>query len=193
MRASVRWVSLPLVVFCLASVSALAQQTDPQLAQNLKRLSIEELTQLDITTASRRVEPLAQVAAAVSVIRGEDIRRSGAANLAEALRLADGIAVARADNETWAISTRGFNISTANKLLVLIDGRTVYSPLYRRHLLVGPGCPADRHRPYRGDTRARAAPCGAQTPSTASSTSSPRARRTRRGRRSWSRPAPRSG
>ena len=130
MRASVRWVSLPLVVFGLASVPALAQQTDPQLAQNLKRLSIEELTQLDITTASRRVEPLAQVAAAVSVIRGEDIRRSGAANLAEALRLADGIEVARADNETWAISTRGFNISTANKLLVLIDGRTVYSPLY---------------------------------------------------------------
>ena len=100
------------------------------LAQNLKRLSIEELTHLDITTASRREEPLAQTAAAVSVIRGEDIRRAGVANLPEALRLADGVMVARANNESWAITTRGFNISTANKLLVLIDGRTVYSPLF---------------------------------------------------------------
>ena len=130
MGAAVRSVCLPLVVAFFTVASAFAQQPDAQVAQNLKRLSIEELTQLDITTASRRVEPLAQVAAAVSVIRGEDIRRAGAANLAEALRLADGIAVARADNETWAISTRGFNITTANKLLVLIDGRTVYSPVF---------------------------------------------------------------
>jgi iron complex outermembrane receptor protein len=114
----------------VAGPALYAQQPDPLLSQNLKRLSIEELTQLDITTASRRIEPLAQVAAAVSVIRGEDIRRAGVANLAEALRLADGIEVARVNNGTWAISTRGFNISTANKLLVLIDGRTVYSPLY---------------------------------------------------------------
>ena len=121
---------LPPCFVLLAALAAVAQDSPAQLAQNLKRLSIEELTQLDITTASRRVEPLAQVAAAVSVIRGEDIRRAGVANLAEALRLADGIAVARADNQTWAISTRGFNISTANKILVLIDGRTVYSPLF---------------------------------------------------------------
>jgi iron complex outermembrane recepter protein len=117
------------VIVLLGRTHVAAQDLDAQLAQNLKRLSIEELTQLDITIASRRVEPLAQVAAAVSVIRGEDIRRAGVTNLAEALRLADGIAVARADNTTWAISTRGFNITTANKLLVLIDGRTVYSPL----------------------------------------------------------------
>ena len=125
-------------VTLMAAVAAGAQSPDPlfpqpagtPLAQNLKRLSIEELTQLDITTASRRSEPLSQAAAAVSVLRGEDIRRSGAANLAEALRLADGIEVARADNGSWSISARGFNISTSNKLLVLIDGRTVYSPLF---------------------------------------------------------------
>lgn len=113
-----------------AATPAAAQTPDAQLAQNLKKLTIEELTQLDITTASRRVEPLAHAAAAVAVIRGEDLRRSGVTNLAEALRLAEGAAVARADNQTWAISTRGFNISTANKILVLIDGRTVYSPLF---------------------------------------------------------------
>ena len=130
MRVSVRsWFSV--LAACVVAGSALhAQEPDPQLAQNLKRLSIDELTQLDITTASRRIEPLAQVASAVSVIRGEDIRRAGIANLAEALRLADGIEVARVDNGTSAISARGFNIPTANKLLVLIDGRTVYSPLF---------------------------------------------------------------
>jgi iron complex outermembrane receptor protein len=120
---------LLIALACLLRVAPAAAQ--PQMAaQDLKRLSIEELTQVDITTASRRAEPLAQVAAAVSVIRGEDIRRAGVTTLAEALRLADGIAVARADASTWAISARGFNIPTANKLLVLIDGRTVYSPLF---------------------------------------------------------------
>ena len=121
---------VPSLILALAAAVPAAAQDPAQLAQNLKKLTIEELTQLDITTASRRVEPLAQVAAAVSVVRGEDIRRSGVTNLAEALRLAEGIAVARADNATWAISTRGFNIPTANKILVLIDGRTVYSPLF---------------------------------------------------------------
>jgi iron complex outermembrane receptor protein len=130
MRVSVRSWFLLLAAFLVAGSALYAQEPDPQLAQNLKRLTIDELTQLDITTASRRLEALAQVASAVSVIRGEDIRRAGIANLAEALRLADGIEVARADNGTWAISARGFNISTANKLLVLIDGRTIYSPLF---------------------------------------------------------------
>ena len=114
----------------LLASEAAAQEPVSTLAQDLKKLSIEELTQLDITTASKRSEPLLQTPYAVSVIRGEDIRRAGSMNLAEALRLADGVAVARADNATWAISARGFNITTANKLLVLIDGRTVYSPLF---------------------------------------------------------------
>lgn len=121
---------VPSLILALPSIASAQQESATQLAQNLKKLSIEELTQLDITTASRRVEPLALAAAAVSVLRGEDLRRAGVTNLAEALRLADGIDVARADNETWAISTRGFNIPTANKILVLIDGRTVYSPLF---------------------------------------------------------------
>jgi iron complex outermembrane receptor protein len=173
------------LVWCLYTIgfwatAAAAQTTPEQLAQNLKKLSIEELTQLDITTASRRIEPLARVAAAVSVIRGEDIRRAGVANLPEALRLADGIAVGRADNETWAISTRGFNISTANKLLVLIDGRTVYSPLFAGTFWSVQDLPLasiDRIEVIRGP----GARSGAPTPSTASSTSSPRARPRRRG------------
>lgn len=99
-------------------------------AQELKRLSIEELAELDVTSVSRRVERLAQTAAAVSVVRQEDIRRTGVTTLAEAMRLADGVDVARSDGRTWNVTARGFNIVTANKLLVLMDGRTLYSPLF---------------------------------------------------------------
>ena len=117
--------------------SAAAQQTPPDppppyppLAQQLKRLSIEELAELDVTSVSRRVERLAQTAAAISVVRQDDIRRTGVAMLAEAVRLADSIDVARSDGRTWNITARGFNIVTANKLLVMMDGRTLYSPLF---------------------------------------------------------------
>jgi iron complex outermembrane recepter protein len=97
--------------------------------QDLKRLSIEELAQLDVTTVSRRVERLSEAAAAISIIRQDDIRRTGVTSLPEAMRLADGLDVARTGTG-WSISARGFNIGTANKMLVLMDGRTLYSPLY---------------------------------------------------------------
>src|SRR5687768_8464701 len=120
--------SIWLLLSFSAAVSAQTETTTT--AQDLKRLSIEELAEIDVTSVSRRVERLAQAAAAVSVIRQDDIRRTGVVSLAEAMRLADGLDVARYDARTWAISARGFNISTANKLLVLMDGRTLYSPLF---------------------------------------------------------------
>jgi iron complex outermembrane recepter protein len=108
-----------------------APQTPPTYqTQDLKRLSIEELSQIDITTVSRRVEQLSHATAAVSVLRHEDLRRAGVTTLAEAVRLATGIHAAQVFGSGWAISARGFNISTANKLLVAIDGRTVYSPVF---------------------------------------------------------------
>ena len=99
-------------------------------ALNLKKLSLEELSQIDVTSASRRPERLSSVAAAVSVVRGEDVRRAGVTILAEAMRLGDGVDVARVNGSTWALTTRGFQISTANKALVLVDGRSTYSPLF---------------------------------------------------------------
>ncbi|MEO8259416.1 MAG: TonB-dependent receptor plug domain-containing protein [Acidobacteriota bacterium] len=133
-------VSLRLIGACCLSVLAIDplqaqeagfnQSPSAQSAQDLKRLTIEELADLTVTTAAKRIERLSDVAAAISVIREEDIRRSGATSLAEALRLADGVHLAQVYGPGWAISARGFNISTANKLLVLIDGRTVYSPLF---------------------------------------------------------------
>src|SRR5688572_21636596 len=130
---------LLLLSLCLGAAPAAAQTPSAppsspakgsSLAQDLKRLTIEELAELDVTSVSRRVERLAQTASAISVVRQEDIRRSGVATLAEAMRLADGLDVARSDGRTWNITARGFNIVTANKLLVLMDGRTLYSPLF---------------------------------------------------------------
>ncbi len=110
--------------------AALAQDQQASRAQDLKRLSIEELSEIDVTSVSRRAEHLADTAAAVSVVRQDDIRRSGVTTLAEAIRLADAIDVARIDSATWGISARGFNTNPANKLLVLIDGRSIYSQLF---------------------------------------------------------------
>ena len=85
---------------------------------------------LEVTTVSRQAEKLSEAASAVQVITGEDIRRSGATSIAEALRLAPNLQVAQVNSSQWAISARGFNNVLANKLLVLIDGRTVYTPFY---------------------------------------------------------------
>ena len=121
-------ISIALILWCAGNVRA--QGNVSVSAQDLKRLSIEELAELDVTSVSRRAERLSQTAAAVSVLRQDDIRRTGVVTLAEAMRLADGLDVARYDGRTWAVSARGFNISTANKLLVMLDGRTLYSPLF---------------------------------------------------------------
>ena len=124
------------VALCLLLLSpaalaqSLAQDAEGTQARDLKKLSIEELTQVEVVSVSRRTEVLSNTAAAVSVIREVDIRRSGAVILAEALRLGGAVDVARVSGSTWGISIRGFNISTANKLLVLIDGRSTYSGLF---------------------------------------------------------------
>jgi iron complex outermembrane receptor protein len=103
-----------------------AQSTDTDLA----RLPLEQLTETEVTLASRREQRLLQAPQAVYVISEEDIRRSGATSIAEALRMVPGVEVDRIDSNKWAISVRGFNGRFANKLLVLMDGRSVYSPLF---------------------------------------------------------------
>jgi len=93
-------------------------------------MSLEELMNQDVTSVSREPEPLLQAPAAIQVITNDEIRRSGASSLPEALRLADNLEVAQDNAHDWNISARGFNADLSNKLLVLIDGRTVYSPLF---------------------------------------------------------------
>ncbi len=97
-------------------------------AQKLGNLTIEQLMGVEITSVSKKEEPLLDATSAIYVITREDIRRSGATSIPEALRMAPGLQVARIDGNRWAISARGFNGEFANKLLVLIDGRTVYTP-----------------------------------------------------------------
>ncbi len=96
----------------------------------LKKMSVEELMNIEVTSVSRHPEKLSDTASAIQVITGEQIHRSGASSLPEALRLAGNLEVAQVDSRQWAVSARGFNNTTANKMLVLIDGRTVYTPLY---------------------------------------------------------------
>jgi len=99
--------------------------------QDLARLSLEELSMVEVTSVSRRPEALADAAAAIYVISAEDIRRSGATSLAEALRLAPNLNVQRVNASDYAISARGFNgYETSNKLLVLVDGLSIYSTLH---------------------------------------------------------------
>jgi iron complex outermembrane receptor protein len=114
--------------FAVAATPVIASAV-PEL-KDLERLSLEELANVVVTSVSRRPERLSDVAASAFVITNEDIRRSGATSLPEALRLAPNLQVARADANQYAITARGFNATTANKLLVMIDGRTVYSPLF---------------------------------------------------------------
>ncbi len=95
----------------------------------LADLSLEQLADLPVTSVSKKPEPLANAAASVYVITNDDIRRSGARTLPEALRLAPNLEVAQLDADGWAISARGADATSADKLLVLIDGRIIYSPL----------------------------------------------------------------
>ncbi|HEX4635695.1 MAG TPA: TonB-dependent receptor [Rhizomicrobium sp.] len=114
----------------LLTPAAQGQTVNSSIPNDVRQLSIEELANVAITSVSRRPEPLAQAPAAVFVISADDIRRAGAINLPEALRLAPNLEVARLNGFSYTISARGFNSpEAANKLLVLIDGRNVYSPL----------------------------------------------------------------
>jgi iron complex outermembrane receptor protein len=112
----------------LAACSLPAAGAD--LRASLTDLSLEQLANIEVTSVAKRVQRLADVAGSVYIISAEDIRRAGVLTLPEALRLAPNLQVARADANQYAITARGFNSVLANKMLVLIDGRTVYSPLF---------------------------------------------------------------
>jgi iron complex outermembrane receptor protein len=109
------------------SVSSTAHENS---SSDILETDIEDLMKMKVTSVSKRPEQLSDAAAAIHVITQEDIRRSGATSIPEALRLSPGMEVARQDAHTWAISSRGFNDEFANQLLVLMDGRSVYTPLF---------------------------------------------------------------
>ena len=99
-------------------------------AGDLSDMNIEQLMDLEVTTVSKKTQKLSETSAAIYVISSEDIQHSGASSLAEVMRMAPGVNVARINQSQWAVSARGFNHLYSNKLLVLIDGRSVYSSFF---------------------------------------------------------------
>ena len=124
--------TLALLALFVPGRKAAAQGAAPEDTRtaSLADLTLEQLSNIVVTLVSRRNESLSDAAASVYVISSDDIRRAGVTSLPEALRLAPNLQVARADANQYAITARGFNSVLANKMLVMIDGRTVYSPLF---------------------------------------------------------------
>ncbi|HLG57043.1 MAG TPA: TonB-dependent receptor plug domain-containing protein [Vicinamibacterales bacterium] len=114
---------------CLGTAASLAH-AQTRAPADWAAMSIEELMEIKVTSASRKEQRVTDTPAAVYVITQEDIRRSGMTSIPELLRLAPGVQVARINSNSWAISVRGFNDLLSDKVLVLIDGRTVYNPLF---------------------------------------------------------------
>jgi iron complex outermembrane receptor protein len=119
-----RTVSLLSLICALPSLTA-AQEQKPDLSD----ISLDTLANTEITSVSRKGEKLSKAAAAVFVITQEDIRRSGLTSIPELLRMVPGLTVAQIDANKWAVTARGFNERFADKMLVLMDGRTIFDPL----------------------------------------------------------------
>ena len=113
----------------LVALPCAANNATPDELDTLKRMSFEELMNVEVTSVSRTKEPLRDAAAAVAIVTHDDIRRSGATNIPDALRLVPGIHVAEQTASSWAMSARGFSNVNSEKLLVLSDTRSIYTPL----------------------------------------------------------------
>src|SRR5712675_999421 len=136
-RASIRGIAIASTLALLLCLTVTDQMTPAQAVpsnqnppENLKQLSLEQLGNVEVTTASKEPEQVWRTPAAIYVITQEDIRRSGATSIGEVLRLAPGLEVARTDSDHWAVGVRGFGGPFSKSLLVLVDGRSVYSPLF---------------------------------------------------------------
>jgi iron complex outermembrane receptor protein len=130
-------VSLFVLGLTLLAGEAFAQSREPTTLppspsageRDLSQVSLEDLMNIKVTSVSKKEQKMSQAAAAIFVITQEDIRRSGATNIPDLLRLVPGLDVSQINANSWAIAARGFNTQFENKLLVLIDGRAVYTPL----------------------------------------------------------------
>lgn len=133
----------PLVLLALLEPSLASVVSAGIEVEDLTELSLEQLMDLEVTSVSRTSESLSRAPAAVTVLTSEDLRRSGATSVMEALRLVPGLQVARISASRWAITARGFNGPFANKMLVMVDGRTVYTSLFSGVFWDGQDLPLD--------------------------------------------------
>jgi len=123
-RHTVVWMAVAATLLLATPTRVVAADLD------LTEMSLTELLDVEVTSVAKKPQTLSQTAAAVYVVTQEEIRRSGATTLADLLRLVPGVNVAQIDANKWAVSARGFNGRFSNKLLVLIDGRSIYTPLF---------------------------------------------------------------
>ena len=112
------------------STGRAASQSSQDAREPLMQLSLEQLGDVEVTTASKEPEEVWKTPAAVYVLTNEDIRRSGATNIPEVLRLVPGVQVSRIDNDHWAVGIRGFADQFSKSMLVMVDGRSLYTPLF---------------------------------------------------------------
>jgi iron complex outermembrane recepter protein len=117
---------LKLVAICVLALPAWTQQNLADLSDK----SLEDLMNIKVTSVSKKEQKLSRAASAIFVINGEDIARSGATNIPDLLRMVPGLDVAQIDSNTWAVSARGLNGRFSNEMLVLVDGRNVYTPTF---------------------------------------------------------------
>jgi iron complex outermembrane recepter protein len=130
-RDALRSMVVAITITLIAAGSVLAQvKPVGQQPKDLTSLSLDELMNVEVTSVSKHEQRLMDAPAAIYVITQEDIRRSGATSIAELLRMVPGVQVAKISANKWAITARGYNSEFSNKLLVLIDGRSVYTPLF---------------------------------------------------------------
>src|SRR5258708_27309936 len=129
-----RGVTVRIVTALLLTGLVHARQAPPsqtgEVPKPLKQLTLEELGNIEITSVSKKPEQVRKTPAAIYVITQEDIRRSGATSIPEVLRLAPGVEVAQVDSNKWSLGIRGFGSRLSRSVLVLIDGRSVYTPLF---------------------------------------------------------------
>lgn len=125
-----RMLVLLFVGFLAWRTPARGADADPASGQDLSQLSLQQLGNIEVTTVSKEPEEVWNTPAAIYVLTQQDIRRSGATSIPALLRLVPGVEVARIDSDHWAIGMRGFGSGFSKSVLVLIDGRSVYTPLY---------------------------------------------------------------
>ena len=125
-RTDLRRGCFVLALAALAAIPAWPQNPPPDLANE----SLEDLMNIKVTSVSKQEQKVSRTAAAIFVITSEDIRRSGATNIPDLLRMVPGVDVAQINANTWAVSIRGFNTRFSDKLLVMVDGRSVYTPTF---------------------------------------------------------------
>ena len=123
-------VSMLLLAGLTKNSRADAPRSDPETSGQLKKLSLAQLGDLEVTSVSKEPVAVARTPAAIYVLTQEDIRLSGATSIPEVLRLVPGVEVARIDSDKWSIGVRGFGSRLSRSVLVLLDGRTVYTPLF---------------------------------------------------------------